>query len=72
MMTPEAEHVARLVERTKAHVDDLLARYTERYNLAYESDTATQGEKEIAKTSLVPLWNEIHRRTFADEIYGRD
>ena len=71
-MMPEAEMVERLIERTKAKLDGLLAEYSELYSLAYESETATTGEQEWAKSSLIPLWNEIHRRTFADEINSRD
>ena len=72
MMTPEAEAVAKLIEKTKERLDALLAEYTELYNLAYGSGTATSGEQEFAKSSIIPIWNEIHRRTFADEIYGRE
>jgi hypothetical protein len=63
MMTPEAEHVAKLVERTKARLDVLLAEYTELWNIAFDSDAVTQGEREFAKQSMIPLWNEIYRMT---------
>ena len=71
-MTPEAPFVEKLVEKAKARLDELLVEYTELYYLAYESNTASLGEQEFAKSSIIPIWNEIHRRTFADEIYGRD
>lgn len=72
MMTPEAEMVARSVERAKARLDELLSEYAVLHSTAYESGTATIGEQEFAKFSLIPIWNEIQRRTFANETYGRD
>ncbi len=72
MMTPEAEQVAKLVERAKERLDELLSEYAELHSLAYQSDTASIGEQEFAKSSLIPIWNEIHRRTFANETYGRN
>ncbi len=68
MMTREAETVAKLTERNKERLDALLAEYTEPYHLAYESGTATSGEQEFAKSSIIPIWNEIRRWTFAEEI----
>ncbi|MFQ5942209.1 MAG: hypothetical protein ACE5JF_01525 [Anaerolineales bacterium] len=67
MMTPEAEAVARLVERTKARLDELLLEYTELYELADPSSTATTGEREFANLSLIPIWNEIWRTCSANK-----
>ncbi len=61
MMTPEAEAVERLVERTKLRLDELLKEYVELYETAGESSDASKGEREFAKLSLIPLWNEIYR-----------
>ncbi len=55
MMMPEAEAVARLVDRAKARLDELLSEYAELHNLAYQSDTASIGEQEFAKSSLIPI-----------------
>jgi hypothetical protein len=67
MMTSEAEAVAKLVARTTARLDELLAEYAELYNLAYESDTVTSGEREFAKSSMISIWNEIHRMPSANK-----
>lgn len=61
MMTPEAEAVERLVERTKLRLDELLKEYVELYEIANESTEAGKGEREFAKLSLIPIWNEIYR-----------
>ena len=61
MMTPEAEAVERLVERTKARLDELLLEYVELYETASEGSDATKGEREFANLSLIPIWNEIYR-----------
>lgn len=61
MMTPEAEAVERLIERTKARLDELLSEYVELWETASESSDATAGEREFAKLSLIPIWNEIYR-----------
>jgi hypothetical protein len=67
MMTPEAEAVTKLVERTKVRLDELLAEYVELYHQAYESESTSTGEQEIAKLTLIPIWNEIYRITFSNK-----
>jgi hypothetical protein len=57
----EAEGVVRLVEKTKLRLDVLLDEYVELYGLAYESEAETRTEEEFAKSSLVPIWKELHR-----------
>ena len=57
----EAEGVVRLVEKTKSRLDVLLDEYTELYGIAYGSEAETRMEQEFAKSSLVPVWKELHR-----------
>ena len=57
----EAEGVVRLVDKTKTRLDVLLDEYSELYGLAYGGEAETRVEEEFAKSSLVPVWKELHR-----------
>lgn len=57
----EAEGAERLVDRTKARLDVLLDEYVHLSRLAYESEAETRTEEEFAKSSLVPIWKDLHR-----------